>query len=73
MKQGAAVPSLKYTITGFAYKDTQSTATTGQPKLTTTATSKSAPGNYPITVTDGTLAASNYSLVRVDGLLTVTP
>jgi N-acetylneuraminic acid mutarotase len=71
MKKGAAVPALTYTITGFVNGDTQATATTGKPALTTTATSKSATGKYPITVTAGTLAAKNYTLSFVEGTLTV--
>ena len=72
MKQGAAVPPLTYTMTGFVNSDTQAKATTGVPKLTTTATSKSAPGTYPITVAAGNLAAANYTFTFASGTLTVT-
>jgi uncharacterized protein (DUF2141 family) len=72
MKQGAAVPTLTYAMTGFVNGDTQAKATTGQPALSTTATSKSAAGSYPITVKAGTLAASNYTFTLVNGKLTVT-
>jgi len=72
MKQGAAVPTFTYTMTGFVNGDKQAKATTGAPRLTTTATSKSAAGSYPITVTAGTLAATNYSFIFVSGKLTVT-
>ena len=72
MKQGAAVPSLTYTMAGFLNGDVQGKATTGAPKLPTTATSKSAVGSYPITVGAGTLAAGNYSFAFVNGTLTVT-
>jgi hypothetical protein len=72
MKKGAAVPTLTYTMAGFSTGDTQANATTGAPKLTTTATKSSAVGNYPITVTAGTLAATNYTFSYVNGTLTVT-
>jgi hypothetical protein len=70
--QGASIPTLTYAITGFLNGDTQATATTGMPSLSTTATSTSPPGNYPITVTPGTLAAANYTFVFVNGTLTIT-
>ncbi len=72
MKQGKAVPALTYAVNGFVNRDTQAKATTGQPLLSTTAISKSAPGKYPITVKAGTLAAANYSIALVNGTLTVT-
>jgi len=72
MKKGATVPALTYLITGFVNSDTQAKATTGQPALSTTATSQSATGSYPITVKAGTLAAPNYTLTLVNGTLTVT-
>jgi MBG domain (YGX type) len=72
MKQGAAVPTLTYSITGFVDGDTQAKATTGQPALSTTATSKSAAGSYPIAIKAGTLIASNYTFTFVNGTLTVT-
>jgi hypothetical protein len=72
MKQGGTVPTLTYAMAGFVNGDTQAKATTGQPALSTTATSKSAAGSYPITVKTGTLAASNYTFTLVNGTLTVT-
>jgi N-acetylneuraminic acid mutarotase len=72
MKKGATVPTLTYTMAGFVNNDTQKTATTGQPALSTTATSKSTPGSYPVTVKAGTLATANYSFTLVNGTLTVT-
>jgi hypothetical protein len=72
MKQGAAVPTLTYAMKGFVNGDTQASATSGAPVLTTTATSKSAPGSYPITVATGTLAAANYGFSLVNGTMTVT-
>jgi hypothetical protein len=69
---GAANPALTYTMTGFLNGGTQATATTGAPSLSTTATTASAVGTYPITVTIGTLAAKDYSFSFVNGALTVT-
>lgn len=71
MTQGGSVPPLTYTITGFVNGDTQADATTGAPALSTTATSASTPGSYPITVSAGTLAAARYNFNFVDETLTV--
>ena len=72
MKKGATVPALTYTMAGFVNSDTQATATTGKPALSTTATAQSAAGSYPITVKAGTLAAGSYTFTLVTGTLTVT-
>ena len=69
---GDANPALTYTMTGFAGSDTQASATTGQPDITTTANGTSAPGTYPITAANGTLSAANYTFSFVNGTLTVT-
>lgn len=68
MIYGQAVPTLTYTATGFLGTDTTSVLT-AQPTLTTTATSSSPPGTYPIDITGGT--AANYSITDVPGTLTV--
>jgi hypothetical protein len=49
-----------------------SAAITGSPAETTTAKQGSAPGSYPITVAQGTLAATNYNFQFNSGTLTVT-
>jgi hypothetical protein len=72
MTQGKVVPALTYTMSGFENGDTQAKSSTGAPKLTTTATSTSPAGSYPITVAAGTLAAADYSFKFVNGTLTVT-
>jgi len=72
MKQGAEVPTLTWTMTGFVNGDTRDSSTTGWPALSTAATSKSTPGTYPVTVTAGTLKSSNYSFTLFGGTLTVT-
>jgi len=66
-----AIPTLTYTIAGFVNGDTPAKAVTGTPVLSTTATSSSAPGTYPITVATGTLAAANYTFTLVNGTLTI--
>jgi len=68
---GQPNPTFPYTIAPFVYTDTQASATTGAPALTTTAVPKSAAGTYPITVGIGTLAAPNYTFNLVNGQLTV--
>lgn len=70
MTAGQTPPALTYTITGLVNGDT-SKAYTGKPVLTTTATSKSTPKQYPITVTIGTLKATNYGFKLVGGTMTV--
>jgi hypothetical protein len=67
-----ALPQLTFTISGFVNGDPR-TAVSGAPTETTTATVTSAAGMYPITVTQGTLAASNYTFNFVNGTLTVLP
>ena len=67
---GATNPTFTDTITGFVNGDTSSVVS-GTPSLTTTATSASTAGSYPITAS-GTLTATNYSFSYVNGTLTVT-
>jgi hypothetical protein len=68
---GVANPSFTPIYSGFVNGDT-SAALTGSPSLTTTATAASPVGSYPITAAAGTLAATNYSFVFVNGTLTIT-
>jgi len=70
---GAAVPTLTATISGFVNGQTLATSgVTGQALCTTTATTTSPGGTYPITCSLGTLAAANYTFTFVPGTLTVT-
>ncbi len=76
--QGGATPPLTYTVTGFVNGDSQATALTGAPMLTTTANSSSAPGPYPITIAQGTLGTtsspSDYTFATfIPGTLTWLP
>lgn len=73
MLQGGKVPTLAYTISGFVNGDTRADATKGNPVLSTTATSKSTAGNYPITVTAGKLTAARYILKLDNGTMKVNP
>lgn len=58
---GSAIPNIQsaYTLTGFKGSDTQATVCTGSPVLSTTATSTSTVGAYPITAVIGTLSCSS--------------
>jgi hypothetical protein len=69
---GAANPTLTASYGGFVPGDTLATAVTGSPSLATTAVATSLPGAYPITASQGTLAAANYTFAFVNGTLTVT-
>ncbi|MGF6929334.1 gliding motility-associated-like protein [Chitinophaga sp. W2I13] len=65
-------PALTYTYNGLVNGDDNSVVT-GTPLLSTTADASSAPGGYPIQVTNAaSLSAVNYSIIPVNGLLTVT-
>ncbi len=68
----ATNPSLTYVITGFVNGDTQGSATTGQPTLSTTAVTNGNVGGYPITIVANTLSASDYTFSFVNGTLTVS-
>ena len=67
--EGDAFPTFTLTYSGFRNNDTESNAFTTKPKATTTATSASKPGTYPITVSGG--AAQNYALTYTQGTLTI--
>ncbi|MFI5162603.1 MAG: MBG domain-containing protein, partial [Sphingobacteriales bacterium] len=68
--QGAANPTLTFVITGFVNGDTQAVINT-LPTASTTATTGSAVGTYPITVAGG--ADNNYTFSYVPATLTVNP
>ena len=68
---GAPNPTLTDRLTGYVNGDTAAVVS-GSPALSTTATTSSPIGTYPITVTAGTLAAANYDFpTLVNGVLTV--
>ncbi len=68
---GQSLPSFSYTITGFVNGDNGS-AVSGTATETTTATSTSLPGTYPITFSTESLSAANYTFSYVNGTLTIT-
>ncbi|MBL8206889.1 MAG: Ig-like domain repeat protein, partial [Blastocatellia bacterium] len=67
---GAANPELTVTITGFANNETVSVVS-GAAELTTTASTSSGVGEFPISVGRGTLTAVNYDFAFVSGKLTI--
>jgi phospholipase C len=64
----AANPTLTYTVTGYV----NGNLATGTPSLSTPATASSPIGSYPITIAQGTFSTPNYTLVYVNGTLSVT-
>lgn len=70
MVEKSAVPALTASFSGFVNGETIAVLDTPA-LLSTTATSTSAPGSYPITVAGASDA--NYSVTFVPGALTITP
>jgi uncharacterized protein (TIGR02145 family) len=62
--------SLTYEITGFVNGETTSVVT-GSPVISTSASQFSTPGEYPVTISPGTLSCINYSFSFVDGIYTI--
>jgi hypothetical protein len=69
---GDPLPALTYTPAGFVNGETASVLS-GNPQLTTSATTSSPAGTYSITAAAGTLTAANYSFSFVNGTLTINP
>jgi hypothetical protein len=69
---GKPIPPLTYSITGFVNGDHPSVVT-GVPTESTAAAQGSPAGTYPITLGQGTLAATNYRFQFVNGTLAITP
>jgi hypothetical protein len=67
--RGSANPPFTATITGFVAGDS-ATSLTGTLVFTTTATTESRPGTYPIT--PGGVTSTNYAITFVNGTLTIT-
>jgi len=67
---GAANPTFTASYSGFMGADT-SAVLSGAPSLTTTATTSSLAGTYPITTAVGSLTAANYTFAFVNGTLSV--
>jgi hypothetical protein len=68
---GASNPTFTYTIAGYVNGDSSSVVS-GTATMTTTATTSSSAGTYPITFATQPLAAMNYTFNYVSGTLTVT-
>ncbi|MBS1555191.1 MAG: gliding motility-associated C-terminal domain-containing protein, partial [Bacteroidetes bacterium] len=66
---GLSNPSFTISFSGFVNGDNVASITI--PSVSTTATTSSAVGTYPITLSGG--ASANYSLIFQSGTLTVTP
>ena len=66
--EGQVNPTLTVTYTGFVYGESASALLT-PPTVSTTATTASGPGTYPITVSGAT--SNNYTITFVNGTLTV--
>ncbi len=67
---GDPLPLLTASYSGFVNGDTLTTSdVTGSPVLTTTATASSPAGDYPIMITQGTLASNHYSFAFSNGTL----
>ncbi|HEX7846050.1 MAG TPA: MBG domain-containing protein, partial [Chitinophagaceae bacterium] len=70
---GVNNPPLTYSLSGFRLGETlQTSGVTGNASLSTTAVPTSPVGTYPITVSQGSLSAANYTFKFVNSLLTVT-
>jgi hypothetical protein len=67
---GVTNPTFTVTYSGFVNSDNASVVS-GAPAFVCSATTNSPPGQYPISVGAGTLAAANYNLVTADAALTV--
>ncbi|RPJ47199.1 MAG: hypothetical protein EHM21_08265, partial [Chloroflexi bacterium] len=63
-------PSLTYQVEGFKFEDGESDLG-GEPEISTTAEKDSRGGTYPITISIGTMANSNYEFIFVNGELTI--
>lgn len=67
---GSASPAFTITYTGFVSPDSKSNAVVSAPATSTTATTASPVGNYPIALSGGSVT-SNYQLTLVNGALSV--
>jgi len=70
-KHGDANPVFTITYTGFVNGDTKASIT--EPTALCTATTSSAVGTYPITLSGGSATNYNITLSSTNGTLTVTP
>ena len=66
---GSITPALTYTIAGYKKSETSSVIT-GTPVFQSPGSNLSS-GTYPIVINQGTMTATNYEFMMVDGTLTV--
>ena len=71
VRYNQSIPQLTYSIAGYVNGD-KSSVVSGAPAETTTASINSPVGTYPITISQGTLAASNYTFLFQNATLTIT-
>ncbi len=72
--QGDPVPPLVFGVSGLSGSDTFYSATTGgRPALSTTATTSSPIGTYPIRITAGNTTSDKYAIHVMEGTMTVLP
>lgn len=69
---GSPVPALTFIPTGFVNGDTAAVLN-GSPQISTTASSSSPVGTYPIAISAGSLAGANYIFTFVNGILMIIP
>src|SRR6185295_18632655 len=69
---GATNPALTVSYSGFVNGDTAASLTTA-PSVTTTATTASGVGTYPITASGAVSSNANYTISYASGTLIVTP
>jgi hypothetical protein len=69
--EGDDIPTFTLTYSGFRNNDYANRAFTKMPTATTTATSNSVAGTYPITISGG--ESKNYELTYKPGTLTIEP
>jgi hypothetical protein len=72
MPYGAVPPVLTFAPSGFVNGDTAGVLS-GAPALSTTAQTNSPVGPYPVSISQGSLSAANYTFSFVNGTLTVIP
>jgi sugar lactone lactonase YvrE len=70
MMYGAPPPTLTYQLSGLVNGDTAADIS-GAPLVTSSVTSATPAGAYPISVATGSLAAANYTFTPVNGTITV--
>ena len=71
-KHGQPNPAFTATYSGFVDGDTAAKSLTGQPAISTTATANSPSGTYPLVISQGNLASTNYNFSFVNGTFTIS-